>query len=228
MESLGNRLLAGATTEVKVPRLIEFDVSIYSAATNRPCEEVLDHLRERGFVSANRPGNFEPRIFNVSGNPEKAIDLFSGLSKLDVMSAKTFSVSDGAQATVSATRSIPYTSRKTTETAPDGSTRVTHEEKSDLKVGVFLNLSAEAVVQKNDQVEMRCHRATTRPMYAPDVESGTNLPRAIQTSTATKCLLTPNDAFVHVEFLHAEKPTDSFSGETIVTVITARIADPKV
>lgn len=226
MESLGKRLLAGATTEVKVPRMVEFDVSIYSAATNRPPQEVLDLLQER-FISANRPGSFEPRIVDVAGNPEKAIELFVGLPKLDVVSAEKFSLSDGAKATVSATRTLPYTSQQTTETASDGSTRILHERKSEVKFGVSLNLRA-AVVHNRNQVEICCHRAASRPTYAPEVGTGTSLLRIEHTSSAAKCLMTPSDAFVHVEFLPDENPTDRFSGEVIITVVMAKIADLEV
>ncbi|MCS4090035.1 hypothetical protein [Rhizobium sp. BK176] len=221
MKSLGKRLLAGATTEVKVPLTIEFDVSIYSVATKQPQQEVLDLLKAR-FVSANRPGSYEPRIVNISGKAQKALALFAGLSKPDLVSAERFSASDGAQVTVTATRSWTYTSSKTTETAMDGSTRVLHEEAGEMKFGVSLNLRAVAVV-KRDEVEVICYRSTSRPR---DVATGLLRPVIVHTSSAAKGLLARHDAMVHVEFLPAEQPTGRFSGEAIITVILAKTVSP--
>jgi hypothetical protein len=223
MKSLGKRFLAGATTEVKSPRAISFHITICSGATDRPPQEILDRLR-KDFIPTSTPGGFEPRVVDVSGDHDKALDMFSGISKLDIVSDELFSVSSGALATVSATRSMPYISHTTTETDPDGSTRVIREETSEVKFGVSLNLMATAEFGRDDEVQVRWFRSISRPTYAAEVaDTGTSLPRIEHRSYAEECLLRSSDALVLAEFHAAETATDDFTGEVIITVVSAKV-----
>lgn len=221
MEKIGKRFLARATTEVQVPKMVELDVYIYSIGTSRPMQAVLDLLKDRGFTPAARPWDFQPRVVDVSGKVSKALDMFAGLSKPDLVSEARILVSECAEAEVSATRSVAYASKITTETDPNGSKRV-REEKSEMKFGIFLYLTP--VITRQGVLDLTCHRSVSKPTDAAEVGIGKGLLRLKHTSASAKGRLGPADAFVHAEFVHSDNPTPRFSGEVIVTVICARDA----
>lgn len=220
MDKLGKRLLGGAKTEIKVPETVSLEVSVYSVGTGRPMQAVLDLLKDREFTPASRLGDFQPRVIDVSGDRSKVLEVFAELSKPRLVSEATLSVSAGVQAIVSATRSMSYAMQTTTETDLNGSKRV-REKKGEIRFGVSLYL--EPVVTPQGALELTCHREVSRPTDAAQVGTGKGLMRLVHTSSSARGRLKPEDAFVHAEFLRAENPTPRFSGEIIVTVISANV-----
>lgn len=220
MGKLGTRLLDGAKTEIKSPETVGVEVFIYSSRTELSTEDVLELLQVKGFTPADRPGDLQPRIIDVSGGLSNALEMFAEFSKPDLMSESTLAVPAGSQWVVSATRSMPYAMQTTTETDLNGSTRV-QVKNGKIRFGITLYL--EPAVNREGGVTLTCHRQVTRPVETEQAATGSGLTQVAQTFSSVKGFMKADDAFVHAEFVQAENPTPGFSGEVIVTLISAKV-----
>jgi hypothetical protein len=212
------RLFDGATKETHVPPSIDLEVRVYSAATTLARQAACERLTALGFVKAAKAGNFEPRIMNVSGDPLKAIGMFSGFSEPVKVIAEAMSLSSGKDALLCITQRVPYTQTSETD----------DEDTSDLEFGATISVMPH--VMKDGQLDIRCSRWLSRTATGDEI--GPELVRSPSVSTNAssdgKGYLGPTDAFVHAEFVGAAEPTPEVAGEIIITVVTGKVAEGRI
>jgi hypothetical protein len=220
MDGVRTRLLDGAKLEIKAPQTISMEVSIYSVPTDLQMELALEILKEKGFTAGDRHGDFQPRILDVSADVSNALEMFAQFPRPELVSEATISVQAGSQRVVSVARSIPYAMQTTTETDLVDSTRV-HVKNGEIRCGITLHL--EPVINREGGVTLTCHREVSRPVETEQDSHEEQLLRVVKTFSSAKGFMKANDAFIHVEFVQPEKPKSGFSGEVIITVITAEV-----
>jgi hypothetical protein len=222
-KSKSRSLIAGAVIETNSSKpglssekcaVVEF--GIYRIPTRRSQAAVESALAKQGFATSSLfNGGFVPRVV-ATAEGDDALALFQGLARPDLVGRSTLRVPDGKIGTVEVTKAISYKRSIETVTRRNGSKKVTSETGY---INTGLGLCFEPSIRADGTVSLQL-----RQRLSHLVPGETELQRVASRVFSVQTNLTRDQVFVHAEFVADRMPTSRSSGEVVVTLVRATVA----